>query len=240
MSVELTFLSPEAPEADVLRAIEALAINVPRLSETALVEAAFSYFNLSPSKGKRLAEAVVQDLKDDDKRRAWIEQRCLEMLRSRIALIHPQLAQLAAKTPSRTIKSAIISKVYAALASTYPQLADAAAEACARKQLALPPPEPAKEESPNSALSPKGIEVNLGPDEEEKDQDSNWKLDHKQPETPEAQVRQLTDLALVCLKAVSEHLLPAAAKENIAMDPPTVQAWSMTIFLAISRKELVK
>ena len=89
MSTELTFhLGPEAPEADVLAAFEAVKINVPRLSEAELVRSAFDHFNLSRPKGRRLAEAVVQDLKGDDKRRAWIEQRCIELLRARISIIH--------------------------------------------------------------------------------------------------------------------------------------------------------
>ena len=104
MSVELAFhLGPDVPEADTLAAIEALKINIPRLSEAELVRDAFNHFNTGWGKEKRLAEAVVGDFKDEDERRAWIETRCIELLRARISVIHPQLAELAAKTTSRTV-----------------------------------------------------------------------------------------------------------------------------------------
>ena len=104
MSVELAFhLGPDVPEADTLAAIEALKINIPRLSEAELIRDAFNHFNTGWGKEKRLAEAVVGDFKDEDERRAWIETRCIELLRARISVIHPQLAELAAKTTSRTV-----------------------------------------------------------------------------------------------------------------------------------------
>jgi hypothetical protein len=188
---------------------------------------------LSRKKGTQLAEAIVKDLTDEDKRRTWIEQRCIELLRGRIAIVHPQLTDLARETTSRRIKSAIVSKIYSAIAAGYPQLADAAADVCARKQLAIPPESSAQK-------SQGGVQVDLDIEETipgEEIPDAAKAQSAMEAESIEPRVRQVTHLALLCLKDVKEYLVPEAAKEDIGIDSASVHAWAMTIFLALTRSK---
>ena len=112
---------------------------------------------------------------------------------------------------------------------------------CARKLGASVVPEP--EPPPSPEPSGKGVQIDFEPDEEDQQgavpsppaTEPSVETSSPLSSSDETRVRQLTRLALLSLKAVNEHLLPAAAKENIAIDAATAHAWALSLFLAASR-----
>jgi len=212
---------PSTNPVDVeLARIRALAVQIPYLSSTELVLQSFERFNSGLADGEARAEEIVKDFSPDqeDKRRAWIEDQCLTLLRSRIALLNAELAQLAKETKSPAVKAAVTAKVQELIAAKYPSLAEAVARDRARKSSAA-----AAAASPAPAAE--GVEVDFDIPAE------------ATPSSLEAEVRRAADLALLCLREMTEYVVPMAAKQNIAMDAATIHAWAMHLFLMMRKRK---
>jgi hypothetical protein len=222
----------QSATSDCIAWLKTIELKLPKLSSASLMREAFAHYDAQLPDGQAKAEEIVvgflrnvsRDQESSARRRKekWVNNCVLGYLRNQIALSNPEITKLAEKTKSQAIRNAVIAKIYDAVKSQYPRLAQEIAEARAR---AL------GKTNGKAAVQPDGNGSQAEASVAEEQLPEAWKEDA----IVRGQVTQVVNLMLICLKEVHHYLVPTAAASGITVDADAARAWAVSAFIEICK-----